>query len=99
MTVLTPGCDPDMSTTGAPFGAASGGGARVRSGLVLLAVVAVSAFLATADSVPGPVAVPAVAVGVLCALLLVRRAVRLVRRAASAAITVARARPVPRPTA
>jgi hypothetical protein len=95
MTVLTPGCDPDMSTTGAPFGAAAGGGPRVRSGLVLLAVVTVSAFLATGDSVPGLVAVPALVVGSLCALVLVRRGVRLVHRAGSAAITVARARPVP----
>ena len=67
MTALTPGCDPDMSVTGAPFGAAAGGGPRVRSGLVLIAVVALSALLASADSVPGLVAVPAVVVAVLCA--------------------------------
>lgn len=87
MTALTPGCDPDMSVTGAPFGAAADRGPRVRSGLVLLAVVAVAAFLATAGSVPGPVAVPAVVVGALCALALVRRGIRLVLRAGSAVAT------------
>jgi hypothetical protein len=83
MTVLTPGCDPDMSVTGAPFGAAAGGGPRVRSWLVLIALVALSAFLATADAVPGLVGVPAAVVGVLCALVLVRRVLRLVRHAAA----------------
>ncbi|HEY0126195.1 MAG TPA: hypothetical protein VGB58_03555 [Blastococcus sp.] len=103
MTALTPGCDPDLSVTGAPFGAAAGGGPRVRSGLVLIAVLGLSVLLATADSVPGPVAVPAVVVGVLCALVLVRRGVRVAHRAGSAAAaSVARAahrsRPVPSPT-
>ena len=80
MTALTPGCDPDMSVTGAPFGAAAGTGPRVRSAFVLLVLVALSALLVTAGSVPGPVAVPVAAVGVLCALVLVRRGIRLVHR-------------------
>jgi hypothetical protein len=80
MTALTPGCDPDMSVTGAPFGTAAGGGPRVRSALVLVAIVALAALLATAGSVPGLVAVPAVVVGVLCALVLVRRGIRLAHR-------------------
>ena len=87
MTALTPGCDPDMSVTGAPFGAATGRGPRVRSGLVLLAVVVLAALLATADNVPGLVAVPAAVVGLLCALALVRRGIRLVHRASPAVAT------------
>lgn len=89
MTALTPGCDPDMSVTGAPFGAAADSGPRVRSGLVLLAVVALAALLVTADSVPGLVAVPAVVVGALCALALVRRGIRLVHRVGTAVATSA----------
>jgi hypothetical protein len=89
MTALTPGCDPDMSVTGAPFGAVADRGPRVRSGLVLLAVVALATLLATADSVPGLVAVPAVVVGALCALALVRRGIRLVHRGGPAVATPA----------
>ena len=80
MTALTPGCDPDMSVTGAPFGVTADRGPRVRSGLLLLAVVALAALLATTGSVPGLVAVPAVVVGALCAVALVRRGIRLVHR-------------------
>ena len=103
MTALTPGCDPDMSVTGAPFGTAVDRGPRVRSALVLVAVVALAAFLATAGSVPGLVAVPAVVVGALCALVLVRRGIRLAHRpssavATSAARAVHRSGPVPSTT-
>jgi hypothetical protein len=99
MTALTPGCDPDMSITGAPYGAARGG-PRVRSGLVLLAVVAVAALLAAGDSVPSLLAVPVLGLGVLCALVLVRRGIRLGRRGAGVAAARAvralhRSRPVP----
>ncbi|TQN42427.1 hypothetical protein FHU33_1827 [Blastococcus colisei] len=102
MTALTPGCDPDMSITGAPYGV-SGGGPRLRSGLVLLAAVVVSVLLAIGNSVPGLVAVPAVVVGVLCALALIRRGARLAHRAGSVvAASVGRAlyrsRPVPTAT-
>ena len=89
MTALTPGCDPDMSVSGAPFGTTADRGPRVRSGLVLLAVVALATLLATADSVPGLVSVPAVVVGALCALALVLRGIRLVHRAGSAVATPA----------
>ena len=100
MTALTPGCDPDMSTTGAPFGATSGGGPGLLSGLVLVAVVAVSTVLATGDSVPGAVAFPAVVVWLLCGLALLRRGIRVAHRAGSAATAsvaraVHRSRPVP----
>lgn len=99
MTALTPGCDPDMSTTGAPFGATSGGAAGVRSLLVLLAVVAVSASVATGDG-PGWLAVAAAVVGLLCALVVLRRGALLAHRAgvataATAARVVHRSRPVP----
>jgi hypothetical protein len=104
MTTLTPGCDPDMSITGAPYGETSGG-PRVRSAVILLAVVAGAALLATGGSVPGAVAVPAAVIGLLCAVVLVRRAVRLAHRAgvvaAGSAGSVARAvhRSGPVPTA
>lgn len=100
MTALTPGCDPDMSTTGAPFGAVPASGSGVRSGLVLMVVAVGSAFLAIGDAVPGVVTVPAVVIGGSCALALVRRGVRAVQRPASAAAAplvpaVHRSRPVP----
>ena len=100
MTALTPGCDPDMSITGAPFGAQSAS-SQVRSALVLLAVIVVSAVVTTGNA-PGWVAVAGAVVGVLCALVLVRRGVRLAHRATTvAAAAVARAahrsQPVPTP--
>ncbi len=103
MTALTPGCDPDMSITGSPFGAASGGGRRLRSGAVLLVVGALSFLLATGDSVPGGVRVPAVVVALFCALVLIRRGVRLARRAWPVAASPASraadtSRPVPTAT-
>jgi len=102
MTTLTPGCDPDMSITGAPYGATSGG-PRMRSAVILLAVVVGSALLATGGSMPGGVAVAAALVGLLCAVVLVRRAVRLAHRAgvvaaSSVARAVHRSRPVPTAT-
>ncbi|WP_324273276.1 hypothetical protein [Blastococcus brunescens] len=102
MTALTPGCDPDMSVTGAPFGPVSGGGPRLRSGVVLLAAVGVAVLVALTDAVPGLIAVPLLVVGVLCAVALVARGVRLGQRAGSAAASsAARAlhRPRPLPTA
>ena len=102
MTTLTPGCDPDMSITGAPYGATSAG-LRVRSTLILLAVVVGAALLVADGSVPGGVAVPAAVVGLLCAVVLVRRAVRLAHRAGvvaagSIARAVHRSGPVPTAT-
>ncbi|SFF40704.1 hypothetical protein [Blastococcus tunisiensis] len=101
MTTLTPGCDPDMSTTGAPFGARpADAGPRVRSGLVLLAVVAGSVLLATGDAVPMLLAVPVGAVGALCALALAARGIALAQHVGAAAAGPVgrlphRARPVP----
>ena len=76
MTALTPNCDPDMSTTGAPFRSPVTG-PRVRSTVVLLAVVVGSAFLAAGTAAPGWVAVPAAVIGLFCALVLLRRTLRL----------------------
>ena len=99
MTALTPGCDPDMSTTGAPYGATPRG-PRLGSGLVLVAVVAVAVLLVTGGSAPGLVAVPAGVVGAFCALALIGRGARLARRAgaaaqASTARALHRSRPLP----
>jgi H+/Cl- antiporter ClcA len=97
MTALTPGCDPDMSTTGAPFGAPGTGRPRLRSGAVLVGVVALAVLLVGAGA-PGGVTVPVVVVGGLCALALVARAARVVQRAASAAAaSVARVAPASGP--
>jgi membrane associated rhomboid family serine protease len=79
MTALTPNCDPDMSTTWAPFGPRAPG-PRVRSAVVLLAVVVGAAFLAAGTAVPGWVAVAAAVIGLFCALVLLRRALRLAHR-------------------
>ncbi|SOD98922.1 hypothetical protein [Blastococcus haudaquaticus] len=90
MTVLTPGCDPDMSVSGAPFGAAPG--PRLRSGAVLLALTALCAYLVMGDAAPGVVAVPAAVVGLCSASALVMRGVRLTQhRGTAAAAAVARA--------
>jgi hypothetical protein len=77
MSALTPDCDPDLSNCGSPVG----NGPGIGSTLVLLAVLAVSVPVATGAAVPGVVAFLAGGAGLLSALVLVRRAVRLVRRA------------------
>ncbi|WP_448638896.1 hypothetical protein [Geodermatophilus sp. URMC 63] len=96
MSALTPDCDPDLSTCGSPLGPRPGGG--VRSTVVLLALVTVAALAVTSTAVPGVVAVLAGGVGMLSALVLGGRAVRLGRRVAAAAATwspqVRRSRPV-----
>jgi hypothetical protein len=76
---LTLDCDPDMSTTGAPFGSAPRGGPRLVSGAVLL-LVAVVAALPLFVGASGAVAIPSVVVGACCALALVGRAVRVARK-------------------
>jgi hypothetical protein len=91
MTALTPGCDPDMSISGAPFGATATTGPRLRSGAVLLAFVALAVLLVSADA-PAASTVPVAVVGAFCAVALVGRGVRLAHRTGSAAVTsVARA--------
>ena len=88
MTTLTPGCDPDLSVSGAPFGHPAGGRRRVRSGLLLVAGVALAVVVVLADA-PGAVVVPLVAVGGLCAWALLDRALAPARRAVGAAAPAA----------
>ncbi len=97
MGALTPDCDPDLSTCGSPTRPPGGG---VRSTVVLLALVAVAVLAVTGDAVPGAVASLAGGVGLVSALVLGGRAVRLARAAGVAvaargpwAATVHRSRP------
>src|SRR3712207_6891654 len=71
MTALTPGCDPDMSTTGAPFGSVPAR-PRVLSGAVLLGFVALAVLLVGAGA-PGALTVPVLVVAAPCTLALVAR--------------------------
>jgi hypothetical protein len=98
VTALTPDCDPDLSNCGSPTSPPGGG---VRSTVVLLALVTVAALAVTGEAVPGVPAFLAGGVGLLAALVLARRAVRLAGRAGAAvaahgpwARTVHRSRPV-----
>jgi hypothetical protein len=99
MSALTPDCDPDLSNCGSPVGSAPGStGGGVRSTVVLLALVTVAVLAVTGDAVPGVVAFLAGGVGLVSALVLGGRGVRLARRAATAALAwspqVRRSRPV-----
>ncbi|MGY1605864.1 hypothetical protein [Geodermatophilus sp. SYSU D00700] len=80
MSALTPDCDPDLSHCGQPVRKSGG----VRSTLVLVALVAVAALAVTGNAVPGAVAVLAGGVGLLAALALAARVVRLGQRALGA---------------
>ncbi|SDN83954.1 hypothetical protein [Geodermatophilus sp. DSM 45219] len=79
MSALTPDCDPDLSNCGSPTGPPS-----VRSTVVLLVLVTVAVLAVTGGSVPGGVAFLAGGVGLVSALVLAGRAVRLGRRAGAA---------------
>ena len=81
MSALTPDCDPDLSTCGSPTGSNGGG---VRSTVVLLALVSAAVLAVTGDAVPGVVAFLAGGVGLVSALVLAGRMVRLARRAGAA---------------
>jgi hypothetical protein len=78
---LTPDCDPDLSNCGSPTSPPGGG---VRSTVVLLALVTVAVLAVTAEAVPGAVAFLAGGVGLVSALVLGGRTVRLARRAGAA---------------
>ncbi len=80
MSALTPDCDPDLSHGGRPVPRSGG----VRSTLVLVALVTLAVLAVTGDTVPGAVAFLAAAVGLVAALVLGGRAVRLGRRAVTA---------------
>ena len=81
MSALTPDCDPDLSNCGSPTGPPGG---SVRSTVVLLALVTVAVLAVTGGSVPGVVAFLAGGVGLVSALVLAGRAVRLGRWAGAA---------------
>jgi hypothetical protein len=98
VTALTPDCDPDLSNCGSPTSPPGGG---VWSTVVLLALVGVAVLAVTGEAVPGALTSLAGGVGLLSALVLARRAVRLAGRAGAAvtahrpwAGTVHRSRPV-----
>ncbi len=80
VSALTPDCDPDLSHGGRPVPRSG----RVRSTLVLVALVTLAVPAVTGDAVPGAVAFLAGAVGLVAALVLGGRAVRLGRRAVTA---------------
>ncbi len=80
MGALTPDCDPDLSNCGSPTEPPR----RVRSTVVLLALVTLGVLAVTGEAVPGALAFLAGGVGLLSALVLTRRAVRLAGRAGAA---------------
>ncbi len=80
MSALTPDCDPDLSHHGRPVRRSGG----VRSALVLAVLVTLGVLAVTGDAVPGAVAFLAGGVGMLAALALAARAVRLGQRAVAA---------------
>ncbi|MGY2001905.1 hypothetical protein [Blastococcus sp. SYSU DS1024] len=90
MSALTPDCDPDLSNCGSPV---SGGG--VRSTIVLLAVLALSASVLTGGA-SGVMTFAAGGAGAVSALVLARRTVRLAQRATAGLTAHApwRSRPV-----
>ncbi|GAB3202347.1 hypothetical protein GCM10027261_39960 [Geodermatophilus arenarius] len=79
MSALTPDCDPDLAHCGQPR--PSDG---IRSTLVLVGLVAVVASAVGTGTVSGVTAFLAGGVGLVAALLLGSRAVRLGRRAVAA---------------
>jgi hypothetical protein len=81
VTALTPDCDPDLSNCGSPTSHPRGG---VRSTVVLLALVTIAVLAVTGEAVPGAAALLAGGVGVLSALVLARRAVRVAGRIGAA---------------
>ena len=81
MGALTPDCDPDLSNCGSPTSRPGGG---VRSTVVLLALVTVAVLAVTGEAVPGAVVFLAGGVGLVSALVLGGRAVRLARRVGAA---------------
>ncbi len=81
MSALTPDCDPDLSHCGRPVRRSGG----VRSTLVLVALVTLAVLVVTGDAVPGALAVLAGGGGLLAALLLGARVVRLGLRAVAGA--------------
>ena len=99
MSALTPDCDPDMAHCGQPWQGKSKPGAGILSAAVLMGLLGVSLLVVTKDLVSDAFDFVAVPVGVLAAVALTRRGVRLAGRGASAvaarvpAVTVRRSQP------
>ena len=101
MSALTPDCDPDMSHCGQPWQGKGKPGSGVLSALVLVAILGVSLLVVTKDVVSDAFDFAAVPIGLLAAVALTRRVVRLVARGAAAvaahvptAVAVRRSQPV-----
>ena len=83
MSALTPDCDPDMTNCGQPWKGETRPGSGVLAVVVLGAIFAVSLVVVTKDAAVNAFDFVAVPVGLLAAVALVRRAVRLAGRGAS----------------
>ncbi|RBY90667.1 hypothetical protein [Blastococcus sp. TF02A-26] len=101
MSALTPDCDPDMSHCGQPWQGKGKPGSGVLSAVVLVAVLGLSVLVVTKDVVADAFDFAAVPIGLLAAVALTRRAVRLASRGAAAvaahvptAVAVRRSQPV-----
>ena len=101
MSALTPDCDPDMSHCGQPWQGKGKPGSGLLSAALLLVVLGVSLLVVTKDVVSDAFDFVAVPVGLLAAVVLVRRAAKLVARGAAAvaahlpaAVAVRRSQPV-----
>jgi hypothetical protein len=101
MSALTPDCDPDMSHCGQPWQGKGKPGSGVLSALVLVAILGVSLLVVTKDVVSDAFDFAAVPIGLLAAVALTRRAVRLGARGAAVvaahvptAVAVRRSQPV-----
>lgn len=101
MSALTPDCDPDMAHCGQPWQGKGKPGSGALSALVLVAILGVSLLVVTKDVVADAFDFAAVPIGLLAAVALTRRAVRLVAQGAAAvaahaptAVAVRRSQPV-----
>ncbi|MGY1744865.1 hypothetical protein [Blastococcus sp. SYSU D00695] len=101
MSALTPDCDPDMSHCGQPWQGKSRPGSGLLSAALLVGVLALSLLVVTKDVVSDAFDLVAVPVGLLAAVALGRRLVRLLARGVSAvaarvptAVAVRRSQPV-----
>ena len=100
MSALTPDCDPDMAHCGRPWKGKGSPGSGILSAVVLLALLALSLVVVTKDVVADAFDFVAVPIGLLAAVALTRRLVRLAALGASAVaahvptVAVRRSQPV-----
>jgi hypothetical protein len=84
MSTLTPDCDPDMSHCGQPWQGKGKPGSGLLSAVVLIGILGLAIVVVTKDVVADAFDFAAVPIGLLAAVALTRRAVRLAGRGASA---------------